>query len=79
MRASGNSTSGSFELFKEKMEDVLNKLSSNSKFFNVCGDFNVDILQVPSVPSEVDYLRLLNLFKSSNLFNIFSESTRLCR
>ena len=50
MRASGNSTSGSFELFKEKMEDVLNKLSSNSKFLIVCGDFNVDTAGTISQP-----------------------------
>ncbi|XP_047040975.1 uncharacterized protein LOC124645228 [Helicoverpa zea] len=64
--------SGDFNTFESVMENSLSKLNSTSKSLLVCGDFNVNILESSSLTT-----RLLNLFKSFNLVNLFLEPTRI--
>lgn len=64
--------SGDFTSFEVVMEDALNKVKFSSKNIIVCGDFNVNILDVTPLS-----IRLLNLFKSFNLVNLFFEPTRI--
>lgn len=61
-----------FSLFETVLEDALNKLNSKKKSIIVCGDFNVNILDSSPLST-----RLLNLFKSFNLKNLFLEPTRI--
>jgi hypothetical protein len=61
-----------FSTFESTMENVL-KLSTNSKkAIIVCGDFNVNLLE-----SSNNSTKLLCLFKSFNLLNLFLEPTRI--
>lgn len=64
---------GDFNIFESVIEDLFNKLKSNNKRKIICGDFNVNILEVDSPLS----IRLVNLFKSYNLVNLFFEPTRI--
>lgn len=64
--------SGDFGLFESVMEDSLNKLKASNKSIILCGDFNVNILNDTPLSS-----RLLNLFRSFNLVNLFFEPTRV--
>lgn len=62
-----------FQNFELVMEDVLKlTLKSSNKFHIVCGDFNVNLLENTTCSN-----RLIGLFKSFNLVNIFSEPTRI--
>ena len=61
-----------FNLFESVMEDSLNKIKSSKKSVIVCGDFNVNILEASPISN-----RLLNLFKSYNLNNLFFAPTRI--
>lgn len=61
-----------FELFEEIMDNVLFKLLKSSKKIIVCGDFNINILESYTLSH-----RLLSLFKSHNLLNVFMEPTRI--
>lgn len=63
--------SSDFNLFESVMEDSLAKVKCNNKQVIVCGDFNVNILELAPIS-----IRLLNLFKSFNLNNLFCEPTR---
>ncbi|KAJ8704323.1 hypothetical protein PYW08_013047 [Mythimna loreyi] len=54
------------------MEDVLSKFAGCNKSIVICGDFNINILENNSNSS-----RFLNLFKSFNLSNVFTEPTRV--
>ncbi|KAJ8704286.1 hypothetical protein PYW08_013010 [Mythimna loreyi] len=60
-----------YSIFESVMEEVMAKLSTGNKQVIVCGDFNVNILE-----DNTDSGRLLNLFKSFNLLNVFTEPTR---
>lgn len=64
--------SGDFTRFESVMEDLLNKLKSSNKSIILCGDFNVNILDVTPLS-----IRFLNLFRSFNLVNLFFEPTRI--
>ena len=61
-----------FMLFESVMEDALSKAVKNSKIIIVCGDFNINLLEESSTSN-----RLLSLFKSFNLQNLFLEPTRI--
>ncbi|KAJ8704330.1 hypothetical protein PYW08_013054 [Mythimna loreyi] len=61
-----------FGLFESTMEDVLSKFAGCNKSIVICGDFNINILENNSNSS-----RFLNLFKSFNLSNVFTEPTRV--
>lgn len=61
-----------FSTFESVMEDVLNLALKSNKFIIVCGDFNVNLLENNSYT-----IRILSLFKSFNLANVFLEPTRI--
>ncbi|KAG7296652.1 hypothetical protein JYU34_000923 [Plutella xylostella] len=63
---------GDFITFETVMEDVLRLASNSKKEVIVCGDFNVDLLG-----DSPNRSKLLLLFKSFNLFNVFLEPTRI--
>lgn len=64
--------SSNYELFETTMEEVLRRVCNSSKKVVVCGDFNINIIEDSSLS-----IRFLNLFKSFNLLNLFSEPTRV--
>ncbi|XP_047506792.1 uncharacterized protein LOC125050811 [Pieris napi] len=59
-------------VFDSVMEDVLKKLSTSSKSIIISGDFNINLLETNS-----NSIRLISLFKSFNLSNVFMEPTRV--
>lgn len=59
-------------VFESVMEDVLKKVSTCNKSIVICGDFNINLLENNS-----NSIRLLSLFKSFNLSNVFIEPTRV--
>lgn len=61
-----------FSCFETVTEDVLKVLSRSGKNIIVCGDFNVNLLENTLYSN-----RLLSLFKSFNLSNVFLEPTRI--
>ncbi|XP_073947822.1 uncharacterized protein [Choristoneura fumiferana] len=65
--------SSDFCQFEPVMEDALKQVFASSKSVIVCGDFNVNLLDSANRYSG----RLLNLFKSFNLFHLFEEPTRV--
>lgn len=62
-----------FNMFESLMEDVLTVVFRAKKNIIVCGDFNVNILESKNRLCS----KLLSLFKSFNLKNIFCEPTRV--
>jgi hypothetical protein len=64
--------SADFGTFESNMENVLKLVSKSQKHVIVCGDFNVNLLE-----SSSNTVKLLCLFKSFNLFNLFFEPTRV--
>ena len=63
---------GDYSTFESTMEDLLGKLSKINKVPIVCGDFNVNLLEMSSNRSKI-----INLFKSFNLVHVFNEPTRI--
>ena len=63
-----------FENFEKVMDEALFKLSNTNKNIIVCGDFNINILENNTLTS-----RLLSLFQSHNLNNLFMEPTRITK
>lgn len=61
-----------FLVFESTLENVLKIISKSNKSLVVCGDFNTDLLEETSFKN-----RLLCLFRSFNLSNIFEEPTRI--
>lgn len=61
-----------FVNFETVLEDILKLISNLKKHIIVCGDFNVNILE-----SSIYTNRLICLFKSFNLQNVFLEPTRV--
>lgn len=61
-----------FCTFESTMENVLKLATKGQKHVIVCGDFNVNLLE-----SSNNTVKLLTLFKSFNLTNLFFEPTRV--
>lgn len=61
-----------FNIFEKTMEEVLKLLFDTKKQIIVCGDFNVDLLE-----KSIMHTKLIHLFKSFNLSNVFLEPTRI--
>lgn len=65
--------SGDFTVSESVMETVLKKISTNNnKKIIVCGDFNINLLESSALS-----IRLMSLFNSFNLKNLFFEPTRI--
>lgn len=64
--------SADFNLFESILEEALRKICTSSKKIVVCGDFNINILEITT-----SSVRFTNLFKSFNLKYIFKEPTRV--
>lgn len=64
--------SSDYAAFESVMEDVLKLVFKSKKYILVCGDFNVDLLVDSSMS-----IKIINLFNSFNLSNLFLEPTRI--
>lgn len=64
--------SSDFSEFETVIENVLSKVFHSKKKIIICGDFNIDLLV-----DSTNRTRLLSLFKSFNLRNLFLEPTRI--
>lgn len=61
-----------YDIFEKYMEEALLKTCNCNKTVVFCGDFNINVLEKSAIVN-----KFITLFKSYNLYSLFSEPTRI--